>query len=232
MTLRLIHDRPPWQVHLAPGAGDAVVFAFASIGHDPTRPPSPEFVASATAGGRLALFFSDASRSWGLDPGFAPALAASLDATLDAAGPAKRRIAIGSSMGAVCALRAAHLAPLDAVLAFGPQSRLNDPRWRHWTARLADPGPPAPVPGVWRILFHGLADDRDQALGFPETPVSDHILYPGLTHSALAPHLKSKGALRGLIDAACAGDRRRLLRIVASTGGVQRRKSMGPAAII
>ena len=227
MTLRLIHDSPPWQVHLAPGAGDALVIAFASIGHDPTRPPSPEFVASASAGGRRALFLTDASRSWGQDPGFAPALAAGLAA----AGPATRRIAIGSSMGAVCALRAAHLAPLDAVLALGPQSRLDDPRWHRWTARLADPGLPSFAPGTWHILFHGLTDDGDQAMGFPETPGTDHILYPDQTHSALAAHLKSKGALRGLIDAACAGDRRRLLRIVASTGGVQRRKSMGRSAI-
>lgn len=228
MTLRLIHDHPPWQVHLAPGAGDAVVLAFASIGHDPTRAPSPEFVASATAGNRRALFFTDASRSWGQHPGFAPAVAAGLAA----AGPAMRHVAIGSSMGAVCALRAAHLAPLDAVLALGPQSCLDDPRWRHWTARLADTAAPPSATATWHVLFHGLADDQDQAMGFPETPGTDHILYPGLTHSTLGPHLKAKGALRGLIDAACAGDSRRLLRIVASTGGVQRRKSMGRAAII
>ncbi len=227
MIPHLIHDSPPWQVHLSPGTGDTLVIAFSSIGHDPARHPSPEFVASASAGGRRALFVTDASRSWGTDPGFA----AALDAGLAAAGPARRRIAVGSSMGAVCALRAAHLIPFDAVLALGPQSRLDDPRWQRWTARLADPGPPILAPTVWHVLFHGLADDRDQALGFPETPGTDHILYPSLTHSALGPHLKSKGALRGLIDAACAMDRRRLLRIVASTGGVQRSKSMGRAAI-
>lgn len=224
MILHTVHDSPPWRIALAPGTGDDLILSFASIGHDATRPPSPEFAGSATAGGRRALFFTDASRSWGAGPGFAPALTAALAA----AGPASRCLAIGSSMGAVCALRAAHLTPLTAVLAFGPQSTLNDPRWHTWTARLGTPEPPAFAPGIWHVLFHGLADDRAQALGFPQSPDVDHILYPGIHHSDLGPHLKSKGALSGLIDAALTGDRRRLLRIAASTGGVQRRKSMGP----
>jgi hypothetical protein len=223
MILHTVHDRPPWHVSFAPGQGDDLVIAFSSIGHDPTRPPSPEFVASATAGGRRALFITDANRSWGTGPG----LARAVQAGLAAAGPAARCIAIGSSMGAVCALRAAHLAPMTAVLAFGPQSTLTDPRWQSWTARLGTFAPPAFAPGIWHVLFHGLADDRQQAQGFPETASVDHILYPGIHHSDLGPHLKSKGALTGLIDAALARDRRRLLRIAASTGGVQRRKSMG-----
>jgi hypothetical protein len=223
MILQTVHDAPPWHVALAPGTGDEVILSFASIGHDPTHPPSPEFVASATSGGRRALFITDASRSWGLDPGFA----AAVQAGLAAAFPASRCLAIGSSMGAVCALRAAHLTPLNAVLAFGPQSTLNDPRWHHWTARLGTPAAPAFAPGTWHILFHGLADDHAQAQGFPEAANVDHILYPDIRHSDLGPHLKSKGALTGLIDAALSGDRRRLLRITTSTGGVQRRKSMG-----
>ncbi|MBA4350531.1 MAG: hypothetical protein C0427_04700 [Rhodobacter sp.] len=223
MILQTVHDSPPWHVALAPGQGDDLVIAFSSIGHDATRPPSPEFVASATAGGRRALFITDASRSWGLDPGFAPAV----QAGLAAAGPARRSLAIGSSMGAVCALRAAHLAPMTTVLAFGPQSTLTDPRWHHWTAGLGTPALPAFATGVWHVLFHGHADDHQQAQGFPEAASVDHILYPGIHHSDLGPHLKSKGALTGLIDAALAHDRRRLLRITASTGGVQRRKSMG-----
>lgn len=223
MILQTVHDSPPWHVALAPGVGDDLVLSFSSIGHDATRPPSPEFVASATAGGRRALFITDASRSWGTGPGFATAV----QAGLAAASPASRRLAIGSSMGAVCALRAAHLHPMSAVLAFGPQSTLADPRWHHWTARLGTPAPPNFAPDIWHVLFHGLADDHTQAQGFPEAPNVDHILYPGIHHSDLGPHLKSKGALTGLIDAALARDRRRLLRITASTGGVQRRKSMG-----
>ena len=223
MILQTVHDAPPWQVALAPGTGDDLILSFASIGHDATRAPSPEFVASATSDGKRALFFTDESRSWGHDPGFAPAV----HAGLAAAGPAIRRLAIGSSMGAVCALRAAHLTPLTSVLAFGPQSTLTDPRWQHWTARLATPEPPAFPPGTWYVLFHGLADDHAQAMGFPEAANVDHILYPGIRHSDLGPHLKSKGALVGLIDAALARDRRRLLRIAASTGGVRRGKSMG-----
>lgn len=223
MILQTVYDTPPWHVALAPGAGDDLVIAFSSIGHDATRPPSPEFVAAATAGGRRALFMMDASRSWGLDPGFATAV----QAGLIAAGPAQRIVAVGSSMGAVCAIRAGHLVAMTTILAFGPQSTLNDPRWHTWTGHLADPGPPEQSPATWHVLFHGLADDGPQARGFPPFPHVDHILYPGIYHSDLGPHLKAKGALTGLIDAALSSDRRRLLRIVASTGGGQRRKSMG-----
>jgi hypothetical protein len=230
MTLTTLIDAPPWRVDMAPsmgtgtgtGAGPDLILAFASIGHDPTRPPSPEFVASSRAQGRRALFFMDAARSWGLDPAF-PAI---LHRALAAAGPAQRRLAIGSSMGAAMALRAAAHAPLDAILAFGPQSRLHDPRWSSWTARLSDPGPPPLPQGPWTVLFHALDDDRDQALGFPQQPGTDHLLFPGLTHSRLGPYLKERGLLSGLIDAALARDRRRLLRIATAAGGVQRRKRM------
>ncbi|MCZ8088736.1 MAG: hypothetical protein O9247_01385 [Rhodobacteraceae bacterium] len=222
MTLTTLIDAPPWRVDMADGAGPDLVLAFASIGHDPTRPPSPEFVASARAQGRRALFLMDASRSWGLDPAFPDIL----HHALSAAGPAQRHLAIGSSMGAVMALRAAAHVPFDAILAIGPQSHLHDPRWSAWTARLTDPGPPPLTKGPWTVLFHALDDDRDQALGFPQQPGTDHLLFPGLAHSRLGPYLKERGLLAGLIDAALARDRRRLLRIAAAAGGVQRRKGM------
>lgn len=223
MTLRPLIDAPPWRVAIADGTGDDLVLAFSSIGHDPDQTPSPEFVASARADNRRALFFMDASRSWGLDPAFPDIL----HTALAAAGPASRTLAIGSSMGAVCALRAATHVPLKTILALGPQSRLHDPRWQGWTHRLPDPGPPPLTPGLWTLLCHGLADDRDQAKGFPATPGIDHILFPALTHARLAPHLKERGLLKGLIDAALTPDRRRILRILASAGGVRRGKGMG-----
>lgn len=223
MTLQTLIDASPWRVAIADGTGDALVLAFSSIGHDAGRMPSPEFVASARAGNRRALFFMDESRSFGLDPGF-PVL---LHAAREAAGPARQTLAIGSSMGAVCALRAAAHIPLDAIIALGPQSRLHDPRWHRWTARLADLRPPPYTPNAWTILCHGLLDDRDQAMAFPPAPGVDHLLFPALTHARLAPHLRERGLLQGLIDAALATDRRRILRILASAGAVRRGKGMG-----
>lgn len=223
MTLRTLIDTPPWRVAITDGTGDDLVLAFSSIGHDPDQTPSPEFVSSARAGNRRALFFMDARRSWGLDPVF-PEI---LHTALAAAGPAQRTLAIGSSMGAVCALRAGTHVPLQTILALGPQSHLHDPRWHALTHRLSDPGPPPLPPKVWTILCHALADDRDQALGFPATSGVDHLLFPSLTHARLAPHLKQRGLLKGLIDAALTADRRRTLRILASAGGVRRGKSMG-----
>lgn len=231
LPLRLLLRQGPWHIHAIDGPGADIVLAFASVGHDPTRPPSAEFVASASAGGRRALFVIDESRSWANAPGFETVLAKALD-RLTGDRPAGRRLAIGQSMGAFAALVAASILPLDAVLAIGPQASIRpgaipgETRWANWTARLpalrhAD----APLPPGPRLtVMHGLADDRTQALAFPARPNLDHILFPGLTHSGLAAHLKSRGALAGLIDAALEADRRRLLRIAASAGGRLRQR--------
>lgn len=221
MTLRVVHAAGPWRVDMAEGAGEVLVLAFASIGHDLTRMPSPEFV--GVLRGRRALFIMDQGRSWGTGAGFADAVRAGLAA----AGPAGRIVALGSSMGAVAALRAAGVVAVDAVLAFGPQSQMDDPRWSALTAGL----PVAPdLPACWTVLCHGLADDAAQAAGWPERAGVDHLLFPGIAHSDLALHLKARGGLQGLVDAVCDNDRRRLLRIAGEAGAVQRRKGGFPLA--
>lgn len=222
-------DAPlPWGLHIAAGPGDALVIAFASVGHDPTRIPSPEFVGSATAGGRPALFISDESRSWGNAPDFAEMLTAAVD-QVKSRQRIRRTLLIGQSMGAFCALVAAGLIPTDAVLAIGPQfsvdpSVMREERWAGWTRRIpAFRHPTAPLPEGPRItLMHGMEDDMPQAMAFPQRKGVDHILFPGLAHSALAPHLKARGCLPGLIESALAGDRRRLLRIASGAGGQRR----------
>ncbi|MBD3787991.1 MAG: hypothetical protein IE922_13670 [Sphingomonadales bacterium] len=112
-----------------PGAD--LVIAFASVGHDPARGPSPEFVATALGRGRpagaaprRALFVMDDSRSWGNAPEFAPALRAAL-ADEAARAPLGRVAAIGQSMGgyAACAFSAA--CPGADVVAISPQSTLD-----------------------------------------------------------------------------------------------------------
>lgn len=202
------------------GDADTLVISFASIGHDPTRPPSPEFVASATAQGRPVLFVLDAARSWGQTPAFAAALQEAL-ATIRARQPVTRIVTVGQSMGGHCALLAASLIPVDAVLACGPQWNPQDPRWHPWTDAL-DPAPPPLPQTAWCVLMHGLADDAAQATAFPQRKGIDHILYDGLTHSALCPHLKTRGVMLGLIDALASGDRRRLIRLAAGAGGRRR----------
>lgn len=220
-------NTPPWTVDFMDGAGDDLVIAFSSIGHDTTRPPSPEFVATATAHGtRRALFVMDASRSWANNPGFEQALIGSLE-TVSVRNTVTRLATIGLSMGAFSALVAAQILPVDVVLAFGPQWSVapgivpGEMRWAHWTDHLPKiRWPNAPLPTHGRAyLFHGALDDLPQALPFPGQPGTDHILFPGLGHSDLVPHLKTRGALGGLLEAALAGDRRRLLRITASAGG-------------
>lgn len=215
MTRHLL-TRGPITIDHQPGRGPLVI-AFSSIGHDPARPPEREFTRTAAAQGRPALFVRDASRSWASAPEFDTALRAALGLLP----PPPRIVALGLSMGGFCALSAARVLPVDAVLALGPQFRPNgDPRWRHWTALL--PPLACPVPdGPWITLMHGLADDRAQAMAFPQRPGLDHLLFDGIAHAALGPHLKTHG-LQGLVDALATGDRRRLLRIASAAGGRRR----------
>lgn len=78
-----------------------------------------------------------------------------------------------------------------------------------------------PAPGGRVFLFHGAQDDLAQAAGFAPAPRTDHLIFADRGHSDLVPHLKARGALAGLLEAALAGDRRRLLRIASSAGGVR-----------
>lgn len=226
MTPEPLVERGPLRILFLPGPAEVLVMSFASVGHDPLRPPSPEFIGTATDGGRPALFICDESRSWGQAEGFLPALEAAI-AAVRARQHITGIVALGHSMGASMALRAAAHLPVDAALAFGPQSFLGpaEGRWQDWSARLPRPlEPPAPPrEGQHLVLMHGLADDRAQAAGFAPAAGLDHLLFDGLTHSALCPHLRQRGALKGLLASLIAGDRRRLLRIAASAGGQRRR---------
>lgn len=230
-------DQAGLTVDAVEGSGPDLVIAFASVGQDAARPPAPEFVATATGRGtaafpRRALFVGDATRSWASHPGFAPALVATVD-QLRARAPVARIATVGLSMGAYAALAAMQVLTVDVALAFGPQYSVRDgigpaePRWARWTARLPPaPYPTAPLPAAgqgWACLFHGAQDDLAQAMAFPLQAGTDHLLFAGLTHSGLVPHLKARGALAGLMEAALAADRRRLLRIAASAGAQRRR---------
>ncbi|MFT3688662.1 hypothetical protein [Paenirhodobacter sp.] len=219
-TLRPLPVPPPFRILFADGPGADLVIAFSSVGHDPERVPSPEFVATATNGGRRALFVADESRSWANHPGFAPAL----QQALAHVGTVRRIATTGLSMGGFCALAAAEVLPVDVALAFSPQWSLrNETRWTRWTDALPPIRyPTAPIAARWTVLFHGALDDLPQALPFPQCPGLDHLIFPDLAHSSLVPHLKSRGVLAGLMDSALAGDRRRLLRIAASAGGRRR----------
>jgi pimeloyl-ACP methyl ester carboxylesterase len=214
-------SRPPYHIQAVAGGSTDLVIAFASIGHDATRCPSPEFVRSASARDRPALFVIDEARSWATAEGFDSALAQAL-ATLQARQTITRILAIGSSMGAFAALRAAQTLPINAVLAISPQynpAAKWEPRWRDWTQGLPE-ALNAPLPqSSYLCLMHGLQDDARQAQLFPPQRGCDHIVFADQSHATLAPHLKARGLLEGLIDAALAQDRRRLLRILQGAGG-------------
>lgn len=225
LAFRRVASDGPLTVDALDGDAATLVIAFASIGHDTTRPPSPEFVRSATGHSRPALFVMDASRSWGHTAGFAEVLGQGVDAIRQRQ-PVTRIVTLGQSMGAYCALRAATVLPVDAVLAFGPQSRLDDPddpRWRDWTSRIEHPSPASePPPPTWCVLMHGMADDRAHALRFTPRKGTDHLLFADQSHSSLCPHLKAQGVMSGLVDALAQGDRRRLIRLATGAGGTRR----------
>ncbi len=230
-SFETLWDKAPPRILALPGATETLVIAFASIGHDASRPPSPEFVGTATADDWPALLVMDASRSRANAPDFAPSLKSAVE-RIRARHPISRVVAIGQSIGGFAALVAASLMPIDMVLAFGPQSSIDpasrpeETRWREWTARVVPlKTARAPLtPGTRTIPLHGLHNDRFQALGFPQTPGVDHILFPDLIHSALGPHLKQRGVLDGLLGSAIADNRRTMRRIAAGAGGILRQK--------
>lgn len=228
MEFERIWTKPPFHADFLDGVGDDLVIAFSSVGHDPTRCPSPEFVATATGPARRrALFVMDESRSWANHAGFAPALLGAV-AQISARAPVRRIATIGLSMGAFSALAAAQVLPVDVALAFGPQFSVltGESRWTRWTDHLPEirwPIAPLPERG-WTCLFHGAQDDLPQALAFPRGKGIDHVIFPDRSHSDLVPHLKTRGALAGLMESALSGDRRRLLRIASSAGGVLRNR--------
>lgn len=217
-------DRPPLRLDAVEGDSADLVLAFASVGQDPERLPSPEFVRAATAEGRRALFVMDGARSWATAPGWHAALEEAV-AEMARRRPLGRILAIGSSMGGFAALVAGQILPLTAVLAISPQHRPAAPwerRWRHWTDALPQ-DLTAPLPqGPYLCLMHGLADDEAQAMGFAPPRGADHLLFDGQNHAGLAGHLKARGLLAGMIAAALARDRRRLLRILQGAGGRRR----------
>ncbi|KEO51268.1 hypothetical protein [Thioclava pacifica] len=237
MPFECLHDSPPYRVDFLDGAGEDLVIAFSSIGHDATRPSTPEFVATATGRGtpdhpRRALFVMDADRSWTNDPGFAPALRTALE-QVTARRPVRLIAAVGLSMGAFSALAATQVLKIDTVLALGPQYAVapgvvpGETRWSDWTDRITEyrwPTAPIPPATCWTILCHGARDDLAQAMPFPRAAHIDHLIFPELGHSELAPHLKARGGLSGMMEAALAGDRRRLLRIASAAGAVRREK--------
>ena len=216
--------RPPYHIQGVAGGSQDLVIAFASVGHDPTRPPSPEFVRAATARDRPALFVMDEARSWATAEGFDAALAQAVE-TIRSRQKITRILAIGSSMGAFAALRAAQTLPVPAVLAISPQyhpAAKWETRWREWTRTLPETLT-APLPqGPYLCLMHGMQDDAHQSNLFPPQKGCHHILFADQSHATLAPHLKMRGLVEGLIDATLEKDRRRLLRILQGAGGQKR----------
>lgn len=235
MQFERVWDRAPFAVDYLDGVGGDLVISFSSVGHDADRPPAPEFVATATGKGlgppRRALFVMDANRSWANDPGFAAAIKCAV-AHVSARAPVQRIATIGLSMGGFSALVAAQVLPVQVVLAFGPQRSvapgnvMGEDRWSRWTAALPEIiWQVAPLPAAGRaFLFHGAKDDLPQALAFPPQMGTDQLIFPTLGHGDLLAHLKARGVLGGLLTAALADDRRRLLRIAGSAGGVLRPK--------
>ena len=216
--------RPPYHIQGIAGGSEDLVIAFASIGHDPTRTPSPEFVRAATARDRPALFVMDEARSWATAEGFDAALRGALT-TLQARQKITRILAIGSSMGAFAALRAAQSLPLTAVLAISPQYQPAaswETRWRDWTQALPETLTASLPQGPYLCLMHGRQDDAHQSNLFPPQKGCDHILFADQAHASLAAHLKTRGLVEGLIDATLGKDRRRLLRILHGAGGQKR----------
>lgn len=207
----------------APGA-EAVV-AFPGITQKMGMPVE-EFVGSATAGGRSALFVTDKVCSWYNHPGLYERI---LDHVTPRLAGTRRILTVGNSMGAFGALLFAAPLGARAAIAFAPRVSASPkvvPEDSRRRARLAAMGEQRfenindfLMGGIRYYVMHP-AEGPDALHGRAFLPRDGlrRFVFPGEEHG-LGRKIKEVGKLSDLFDAAIEGDDGTVTRIVSAAGG-------------
>lgn len=206
------------------GRSDTLVLCFAGIGRVDQDCPPPEFVRSATAGGRHhVLFLSDPNRSWLNEPGLVPLMQEEIARFRQACNP-RRVVAMGHSMGGFSALVAPSYTTVHQVLAFAPQYSVHpdlvpdDHRWSNYRTRIKT------------FTIHSIADhlnsqtsycvihgrhgrESPQRDRFPRPPNLRHYVMPRTNHN-VPQRLKALGCLPEVTALAIEGRARKLLMLM------------------
>lgn len=207
-----------------------VVIAFPGITQKMGMPVE-EFVGSATAGGRSALFVTDKMCSWYNYPGLYERI---LDHLAPRLAGARRIITVGNSMGAFGALLFAAPLGARAAIAFAPRVSASPkvvPEDLRRRARLAAMGEQRfenindfLADGIRYYVMHP-AEGPDALHGraFRARDGLHRFVFPGEEHG-IGRKIKEAGALSDLFDAAMERDDGAVTQIVSAAGGVEARQ--------
>ena len=211
LRLQTLWEDDDLEIVAVPGEGDQGIVVFGSV-EESARDGRYEFFATATAGGRPAVFVRDKQFQWYQRPGVA-------DRIMDVVGPyleGGRVTALGHSMGGYGACMFGAALGAASVLAFGPQFSMedgfarHDPRWPEMRARMG--GFPlgsveeAVAEGTQYFVLHGEnGPDILHWSHFPEGHNIHHYLVARVWHH-VPKHLKGLGALDEVVEVALDGD--------------------------
>lgn len=200
--------------HVLAGTGRRLVVCLSGVGRDRAAPPPPEFVGTASGGGRNhCLFLSDSSRSWLNGDGVAAEMVRIIEEYRDA-NDIDEVVTFGNAMGGYAALILPDLTEIRIAIAFAPQFSMHpgrvpeETRWSHFVQDIDTwPHPdigPLRAEGTAYYIFHG--DNPWEArhwLRFPwrRAATLNHFIFVGHAHN-IASILQKRRMLGRVVDLA------------------------------
>ena len=232
LEFETLHDAPPLKIEASPGTSRRLMVSFASVGKRRDALPEKEFVGSISQDGRNHIItISDSSRSWMNADGMASKVR---DVISDyVLGHHIRQIvAIGTSMGAYCALVLGKLMPLDRIIAFTPQYSVHpeimpdEDRWMWFRKQITNWRYPTldTLPGGDTVIymFHGDSPaEQMHWTRFPEADNLKHYILKETDHNFIG-RFKKRGVLAKMVVAAIHDRPGRMEALVERFGAMSR----------
>ncbi|MEM7470475.1 MAG: hypothetical protein AAF340_03920 [Pseudomonadota bacterium] len=228
----MLHDAHPLRIEAASGRSRCLMVSFTSVGRQRKNWPPKEFVKMASQDGlNHVIAVTDISRSWMNGKGVARRIHSVISDYILANG-ITQVMALGSSMGAYCAMVLGRLMPLSRIIAFAPQYSVkpdivpDEPRWWWFRKEIEDWPHPAldalPEAPAKIYMFHGDTEDEKRhwrRIGRAEN--LKHYIFAGSDHDFVA-RLKEASILHKLVRASINDNPGRLGKVVSRAGGMKR----------
>ncbi|MEM6407325.1 MAG: hypothetical protein AAF700_02790 [Pseudomonadota bacterium] len=228
----MLHDAHPLRIEAAGGLTSRLLVSFTSVGNRRKTWPPKEFVRmSSLDGENHVICVTDISRSWMNGVGVAKRIQTVISDYI-LANRITEVMAIGTSMGAYCALVFGKMMPLTRIIAFAPQYSVKqdlmpeEPRWQWFRKNIetwpypaidALPKPPAKI-----YMFHGDSDGEQRhwrKMGRADN--LKHYIFAGQDHNFVSG-LKESSKLAKIVRAAIHDNPERVKKVVGWAGGMSR----------
>lgn len=212
LKFETLHDVHPLRIEASAGTSHRLLVSFASVGTQRDQLPEKEFVGSISQDGRNHIItVSDISRSWMNADGMAAKVLEVID-DYAITHQIRQIMAIGTSMGAYCALVLGKLMPLDRIIAFTPQYSVHpdimpeEDRWMWFRKQITEWHYPAldtlPDGDTVIYMFHGdSAQEQMHWTRFPEPKNLKHFIVKDADHNFIR-RFKKRGLLGRMVVAA------------------------------